>query len=69
MITEIVQPPLLQADTIYDDLSNGRVGVRGPDIHQTTNISSSSAQQVVLAILICLLQLICKLLNIISDSA
>lgn len=38
VITEIVQPPLLQTDAFYDDLSSGRVGVRGPDIHQTTNI-------------------------------
>ena len=38
VITEIVQSPLLQTDAFYDDLSNGRVGVRGPDIHQTTNI-------------------------------
>lgn len=67
VITEIVQPPIVQKDTFYDDLSNGRVGVRGPYIHQTTNISPS-AQQVLLAILIHLLQLIHKLLNIISDS-
>jgi hypothetical protein len=44
--------------------------MHGPDLHETTQTSYSSAQQVDLAVLIYLLQIISdKPLNIVSDSA